>query len=266
MPITVERGSDKKVIPTTPGMSLAEVMISACSHFRTDPNRSVLRHKKKDLDLTLSVRLSNLPNGCSVELCELSSEAAATRTVAVTLQRDVGDRVQAELPCTSSLWAMLERLEICCGSCLITGISSRGEVPNVSFMNRTVEGEDALRQTTLAQLGAVTGTALFKFSATPAKSAPASTAATAAAPDVEPNIQTSTSSSSQPSAAAAAAIVGAENANHEIEQAESGNVDAVPAAQVSEGVSCAPTPSSEENQAQGAGERAWSAGRPRKTG
>jgi hypothetical protein len=90
--------------------------------------RFTCSYKKKDLDLTLSVRLSNLPNGATAELCELTAEGAAARTVSVALQREGEPRVQTEIACTSSLWSMLERLEVHTGSSLVTGVASRGEV------------------------------------------------------------------------------------------------------------------------------------------
>ena len=43
MPLIVERGAVKKTIATTPGMSLAEVMLAACEQLGTDPARCVLR-------------------------------------------------------------------------------------------------------------------------------------------------------------------------------------------------------------------------------
>ncbi len=76
----------------------------------------------------MPVRLANLPNGASAELCELTAEGAAARMVSVALQREGEQRVQTEIACTSSLWSMLERLEVHTGSSLVTGVTSRGEV------------------------------------------------------------------------------------------------------------------------------------------
>ena len=43
MPVIVEKGPTKKSISTTPGMSLAEVMLAACEQLGADPARCVLR-------------------------------------------------------------------------------------------------------------------------------------------------------------------------------------------------------------------------------
>ncbi len=84
----------------------------------------------------MSVRLANLPNGASAELCELTAEGAAARMVSVALQREGEQRVQTDIACTSSLWSMLERLEVHTGSSLVTGVTSRGEVcdPSPQFV------------------------------------------------------------------------------------------------------------------------------------
>jgi hypothetical protein len=88
------------------------------------------RYKKKDLDLTLPFRLANLPNGAAAELVELPLNEAAARMVSVALQREGEPRIQTEVSCASSLWEMLERLEVQCGSSLVTGLASSGKVFN----------------------------------------------------------------------------------------------------------------------------------------
>ena len=156
------------------------------------------------------MRLANLPNGAVAELCELSQSEAQARTVSVALQRDGEPRIQTEVACTSSLWTMLERLEVHSGSSLVTGVASRGQVsplpkpsyllchldsptqagdnlnvfqiPNVIFMNKAIEGEEQLRRTTLAQLGAVTGSALMKYSCKPSSGAAPDSSPTISAP------------------------------------------------------------------------------------
>ena len=75
MPLVVERGLAKKSISTTPGMSLAEVMIAACEQFGADPARCVLRlvlHKGGDLSFLTS--------------CRFVSEIALGKLIVVSLQ------------------------------------------------------------------------------------------------------------------------------------------------------------------------------------
>ena len=83
MPLAVELGRSKKAIPGTPASTLAEVFLQACATFKVEPASHALRYKKKDLDLTLPLRLANLPAGAVAELCELDATEAAARTVQV---------------------------------------------------------------------------------------------------------------------------------------------------------------------------------------
>jgi hypothetical protein len=83
MPL-VEYGRSRKVIPGTPANTLAEIFLQACAAFKVDAALHALRYKKKDLDLTLPLRLANMPAGAIAELCELDAKEAAARTVQVS--------------------------------------------------------------------------------------------------------------------------------------------------------------------------------------
>jgi len=83
--ITVLYGRSQERIPGTPASTLAEIFMLACTTFKVDAASHTLRHKKKDLDLTLPLRLANLPAGAVAELCELDAAEAAARTVQVKL-------------------------------------------------------------------------------------------------------------------------------------------------------------------------------------
>ena len=173
MPLTVEYSGKKKALPGTPASALAEIFMQACDAFRCDPSSHTLRYKKKALDLTLPLRLANLPAGCVAELCEIDAKEGAARTVQVVLQQMVvcetsGDlvprRSQAPFPCTKTLWEVLGALEDISGTRLISGCDERGEVPCVSSMNVKKEGRSALETTSLLHLGFVSGSALLKHS------------------------------------------------------------------------------------------------------
>eukprot|EP00802_Teleaulax_amphioxeia_P003577 Tamp_03580.p2 GENE.Tamp_03580~~Tamp_03580.p2 ORF type:complete len:517 (-),score=123.72 Tamp_03580:2015-3565(-) len=181
MPLTVEFGRSKKAIPGTPASTLAEVFLQACATFKVEPASHALRYKKKDLDLTLPLRLANLPAGAVAELCELDATEAAARTVQVTLQRDDGSRTQGAFLCNTSLWDVLKRFEDLGGARLV---SECEKVPCVSFMRPTPrwEGREALEGQTLLRLGLVSGSALLKHSF--AAPAPDDTQAAAEAPAV----------------------------------------------------------------------------------
>jgi len=195
MPLTVEYGGKKKAIPGTPASVLAEIFMQACDAFVVDPSLHTLRYKKKALDLTLPMRLANLPAGSVVEMCEIDAKEAAARTVQVVLQRMVmceasgdlvpdGARSQGAFPCTKKLWDVLRALEDISGTRLVSECDQRGEVPCVTCMNSKKEGKDALESTSLLHLGFVSGSALIKhsFSQAAPSAPPVSTPVSAPAP------------------------------------------------------------------------------------
>jgi len=164
MPLTVENRGVKKAIPATPASTLAQIFMQACTTFKVDAGTHALRHKKKDLDLTLPLRLANLPSGAVAELCELDPSESAKRIVQVlctcfgefvccrarnkassqvALQREDSSRTQGTFACSNSLWEVLKKFEDLGGTRLVSECAERGEVPCVSFMNsKKFEGQE----------------------------------------------------------------------------------------------------------------------------
>jgi tether containing UBX domain for GLUT4 len=163
MPLTVEKpGSGKKAISATPVTKLAEVFVDACEKFKVQPECHALRYKKKDLDLTLPLRLANLPAGAVTELCELDASEAAKRVVQVSLEREGGSRTQGTFPCTTSLSQLLQKFEDLSGKPLISNCPE-GEIPCLTFMNSIkLQGRQAFEASSLLKLGVVSGSVLLK--------------------------------------------------------------------------------------------------------
>lgn len=129
-----------------------------------DSSLHILRHKKKEVDLSVPLRFANLPNNATLELYEMDRATAAKRLVSVSLQTDDGKRGTVETGCAVTLLDLLAKFEDRLGQRLCTGCAEKGETPCVSFMNRSFEGDQALAGVTLLQLGIVTGAALLKHS------------------------------------------------------------------------------------------------------
>ena len=164
MPLTVEHRGAKKAIPGTPATSLADIFMQACAAFKVDAAVHALRHKKRELDLTLPLRLANLPAGSVAELCELDAIDAAKRTVTVALQQSDGSRSQGTFACTVSLWDLLAQFEDLSGARLISNCA-QGEMPCVEFMNSVkLTGKGELLASSLLRLGVVSGSALLRHS------------------------------------------------------------------------------------------------------
>ena len=81
----------------------------------------ILRHKKKEIDLALPLRLANLPNNATLELYELESSAASKRVVSVSLQTGDGKRAVLETGCAANLLDLLKKFEDRLSQRLCTG-------------------------------------------------------------------------------------------------------------------------------------------------
>lgn len=68
------------------------------------------RHGRKPVDVTLSLRYSNLPNNVKLELVK-SESSRAEQDVLIALQLEDGQRLQHAFPPATSLWDILQHWE-----------------------------------------------------------------------------------------------------------------------------------------------------------
>lgn len=68
------------------------------------------RHGRKPVDVTLSLRYSNLPNNVKLELVK-SESSREEQDVLIALQLEDGQRLQHTFPPASSLWDILQHWE-----------------------------------------------------------------------------------------------------------------------------------------------------------
>lgn len=65
-----------------------------------------IRHGRKTLDVTLSVRYANLPNNAKLELVK-SEKSREESEVMIALQLEGGDRLQHTFSPAAALWEVL---------------------------------------------------------------------------------------------------------------------------------------------------------------
>lgn len=141
------------------------------------------RHNRKQLDLSLSYRLSGLSSGAKLELVQLSRSPSVV-TVGLQLPeseaRDAPNgRILDKFPSTTTLWMVLRKFEAgVAGSGPVRNLTSRAvpsadggdvagrlyyEIPVLQILEREVSSFTDL-QKTLAQLGFNSGNVLIRLS------------------------------------------------------------------------------------------------------
>lgn len=145
---------------------------------------SVYRHNRKQLDLSLSFRLSGLSSGAKLELVQLSRSPSI---VTVALQLPESDahgapngRIMDKFPSTTTLWLVLRKFEAgVAGSGTMRNLTARGvpattsegsgsgrlfyEIPVLQILERELSSFTDL-QKSLAQLGFNSGNVLVRLS------------------------------------------------------------------------------------------------------
>ncbi|KAF2842809.1 putative UBX domain protein [Patellaria atrata CBS 101060] len=179
--VVIDTGARRATIKTTPGKHLTDVLQEACSKWGLNAEQYILKHNKKIVDLSLTLRLANLPPGAQLELVQ-ASRSPSVITVALQLpESENSTRLTHKFPSNTSFWQILRVFES--GQSTITNvprnliITQRGvpemgqggsgrlnyEIPVLHFMGRELSTFTDL-QKTLGQMGFNTGNVLLRLS------------------------------------------------------------------------------------------------------
>lgn len=138
------------------------------------------RHNKKQVDLSLTYRLANLPSGAQLELVQSSKSPAVVNVALQFPQAENNLRLTEKFPSSTSLWQVLRRFEsgTAGGTPYPLNITQRGiaerntgsygagrmfyEMPTLNLMNREF-GTFVDLQKTLAAVGVTSGSALLRL-------------------------------------------------------------------------------------------------------
>ncbi|XP_075979255.1 tether containing UBX domain for GLUT4 [Anticarsia gemmatalis] len=144
----------RQKIQCTPDTSFLQVLEDVCHKQGFQASDYDLKHHNHILDLTTTIRFSNLPNKAMLEMVEAEKKRKESN-VTIGLQLEDGERRTAEFPPTTTLYDLvisLAPLEI--GSI---------QQPMILYMRQEVVGETALRDKTLRQLGLIKGRAILRL-------------------------------------------------------------------------------------------------------
>lgn len=203
--VVIDATARRATIKTTPGKHLSDILQEACSKLGYNASQYGLkyvimiiqfpskkqtkltlfcpRHNRKQLDLSLSFRLSGLSSGAKLELVQLSRSPSIV-TVALQLPESEArgapnGRILDKFPSSTTLWLVLRKFEAgvagsgparnltARGVPSITGNSGAGrlfyEIPVLQVLERELSSFTDL-QKTLAQLGFNSGNVLMRLS------------------------------------------------------------------------------------------------------
>ncbi|KAE8394579.1 GLUT4 regulating protein TUG-domain-containing protein [Aspergillus alliaceus] len=182
--VVLDSTARRATIKTTPGKHLTDILQEACKKLGVDANQHGLKYKGKQVDLSLSFRLSGLIPGAKLELVQLSRSPSIV-TVALQLPESEArgapnGRLLDKFPSTTTLWLVLRKFEAgVAGNTSTRNLTARGvpvtgsgdngsgrlfyETPVLQVLERELSTFADL-QKSLAQLGFNSGNVLLRLS------------------------------------------------------------------------------------------------------
>jgi tether containing UBX domain for GLUT4 len=169
--LTVTHNFKSVNVAVTPSTPLAQVLAEFCSKNSLNADDWTLTSKGKELDLSLTFRLSGLVSNGKLEL-KRRQVSVTTSQVTIALQLPEGGRVQGVFNPQTSLWAIITHYEqnlkqnFTKNEGPVEGSKDKTPVykqPVINFTNREIATNRELRATTLQALGLTKGSGLLRF-------------------------------------------------------------------------------------------------------
>ncbi|KLJ12764.1 hypothetical protein EMPG_12246 [Blastomyces silverae] len=179
--VVIDSAARRATVKVTPTKHLTEVLSEACSKLGLDARQYGLKHQKKQIDLSLSIRLSGLSSGAKLELVQLSRSPSV---ISIALQLPESEaqgapngRLTDKFPSNTTLWHVLRKFEAgVAGNGTTRNLTARGvpsvttgagrlfyESPVIQVVGRELSTFTDL-QRTLGQLGFNSGNTLLRLS------------------------------------------------------------------------------------------------------
>ncbi|KAF4587720.1 UBX domain-containing protein [Ophiocordyceps camponoti-floridani] len=99
----------RATVKVSPGTYLVDVLEQGCTKLRLSSDKYTLKHKQKQVDLSVPYRTSGLLPGAKLELVQRAKTPSAVQ-VALQLPGDQG-RLVRKFPADLTLWKMLRQFE-----------------------------------------------------------------------------------------------------------------------------------------------------------
>ncbi|KAL4978032.1 GLUT4 regulating protein TUG-domain-containing protein [Aspergillus desertorum] len=180
--VVLDSTARRATVKTTPGKYLTDILQEACKKLGLDASQYGLKHKSKQLDLSLAFRLTGLSPGAKLELVQVSRSPSVV-TVALQLPPSEArgapnGRLMDKFPSTTSIWMLLRKFEAgVAGSASVRNLTGRGvpvtdgqgsgrlfyETPVVQILDRELSTLPDFHKS-LAQYGFNSGNVLVRLS------------------------------------------------------------------------------------------------------
>ncbi|KAG6462699.1 tether containing UBX domain for GLUT4 isoform X2 [Manduca sexta] len=144
----------RQKVQCTPDTSMLQVLEDVCKKQGFQSSDYDLKYHNHIIDLTTTIRFSNVPNKATLEMVEAERKREEVN-VTIGLMLEDGERIMGEFTPNTTLHDMITSLapeEI-----------SMLEQPSILYMRQEVTGISALKQKTLRQLGLIKGKAILRL-------------------------------------------------------------------------------------------------------
>ncbi|CAF0772899.1 unnamed protein product [Brachionus calyciflorus] len=159
----------RQQIKVQPSTKIIDILEEVCKKQGYASNEHELVYQKRSLDLTLTYRLSGIPNNAVVDLKKLESGPRQLNNVTISVQLEDGSRLapQEFKPDSTNLFNVLEfystSSEILKNS-LDESLAEQTETyPTITYLTEQIVGIKQLKSTCLVDLGLTNGRFILKF-------------------------------------------------------------------------------------------------------
>ncbi|KAI5645389.1 TUG ubiquitin-like domain-containing protein [Phthorimaea operculella] len=144
----------RQKVHCSPDTTILQVLEDACAKHGFEATQYDLKHHNHILDLSTTLRFSNLPNKATLEMVE-AERTRNESNVTIGLLLEDGDRRTADFPPNTSLYDLVTSL----AESELNSLQN----PTVMYMRQEVTGLNAMKEKTLRQLGLMSGRAILRL-------------------------------------------------------------------------------------------------------
>lgn len=163
MSVTVLCPNGRRVgVKVTPNTSILQIIEDACNKEKFDPDQYDLKHLQRTLDTSSTVRYTNLPNKCQLELVKCNVPRKSS-VVTVNIAADAGTRLVHDFTPDTTLWEILNHHEQQGNEGAFLPPEGDFREAVIVYMMRRISGSD-LKTITLKSLGLTRGKCMFRHS------------------------------------------------------------------------------------------------------
>jgi len=166
--LNFEFGPKKGSVPVKPNTTIAEAVSNFCKKVGLEEDGWTVINQKKELDLSLTYRLSGLPSNAKLTLVKRTS--TANQEVTIGLQTPQNERLVGKFSPSTSLWDILKYwekekgLNFTTDSDILPGERTRVYMqPVITYTAKEIGTNEDLRSMTLLKLGLTNGNGLLRL-------------------------------------------------------------------------------------------------------